>query len=77
MASPIPVLFVEYNPEWPRHAESYARKFAALGDLILSIHHIGSTSVPGIVAKSVIDLMPVVSSVARKFTGTESKLGIR
>jgi GrpB-like predicted nucleotidyltransferase (UPF0157 family) len=64
MASPIPVLFVEYNSEWPRHADVFARKFAALGDIVLSIHHIGSTSIPGIVAKSVIDLMPIVTSVA-------------
>lgn len=37
---------------------------AALGDGVLAIHHIGSTSVPGLAAKDIIDLQVTVESVA-------------
>ncbi len=64
MALPIPVFFVEHDCEWPSHARAYARRFCQLGSAVIAIHHIGSTSVPGIVAKPVIDLMPIVASLA-------------
>jgi GrpB-like predicted nucleotidyltransferase (UPF0157 family) len=63
MASPIPVFFVEHDCEWPSHARAYARKFCHIGSVVIAIHHIGSTSVPGIVAKPVIDLMPIVANL--------------
>ena len=36
-----------------------------LGEVLTGIHHIGSTSVPGLAAKPVIDLMPVADDIAR------------
>jgi GrpB-like predicted nucleotidyltransferase (UPF0157 family) len=58
-----PVVVVDYDPEWPRDFERLrARAAAALGDMALSIEHVGSTAVPGMVAKPVIDLDVIVRS---------------
>lgn len=60
------VELLEHNPEWAEMARQEAARFtAALGGdaRLLTVHHIGSTSIPGIVAKGVIDLMPEVTSV--------------
>jgi GrpB-like predicted nucleotidyltransferase (UPF0157 family) len=47
---------VEYDPGWPARFESVARTIrAALGQAALSVEHVGSTSVPGLAAKPVID----------------------
>jgi GrpB-like predicted nucleotidyltransferase (UPF0157 family) len=55
---------VSYNPEWPlEFAKIAARIQAALGPRALAIHHIGSTSVPGLAAKDVIDMQVSVSSL--------------
>ena len=55
------IQLVEYDPEWPtvfgREAEM-AR--AVLGSRALQIEHIGSTSVPGLPAKPIIDMLLVV-----------------
>jgi GrpB-like predicted nucleotidyltransferase (UPF0157 family) len=54
-----------YDPEWPVLAEHEGARFAAaVGEPgLLAIHHIGSTSVPGLAAKPLIDLMPEVSEL--------------
>jgi len=55
---------VEYNPLWPRaFAEEAARIRAALGDLTLDIQHYGSTAIPGLRAKPIIDLMIGVAEI--------------
>ena len=61
MLAPIPVVLVEYNREWPTSAAQYGERLLQSGAGFISVHHIGSTSIPGIVAKPIIDLMPVVS----------------
>jgi GrpB-like predicted nucleotidyltransferase (UPF0157 family) len=49
---------VEYNPDWADMYEQEAASIRkALGSLILEIEHIGSTAVPGLAAKPVIDIM--------------------
>lgn len=54
---------VDYDPSWPRRfAEISAEISILLGDLALSINHIGSTSVPGLAAKPKIDLDVVTIS---------------
>jgi GrpB-like predicted nucleotidyltransferase (UPF0157 family) len=53
---------VAYNPRWPvLYAEERARVAAQLADMVASIEHIGSTSVPGLSAKPIIDLLVTVT----------------
>jgi GrpB-like predicted nucleotidyltransferase (UPF0157 family) len=42
-------------------AARLARDLRVLGPVLMTVHHIGSTSVPGLAAKPIIDLMPVVT----------------
>ena len=50
---------------WPMQAKlEIARWRDALDSTLIHCHHIGSTSVPGLMAKPVLDLLPVVTSVA-------------
>lgn len=56
-----PVVIADYDPEWPAHfAELASAVAAALGPLLLRVEHVGSTAVPGLPAKPVIDLDAVV-----------------
>jgi GrpB-like predicted nucleotidyltransferase (UPF0157 family) len=51
-----------YDYNWPRHYEAEARRVAGvLGDRALRLEHVGSTSVPGLIAKPVIDMLLVVA----------------
>lgn len=53
-----------YDPRWSAVAADRAVQIATiLGRTMVAWHHIGSTSIPGIQAKPVIDLMPLVASV--------------
>jgi GrpB-like predicted nucleotidyltransferase (UPF0157 family) len=60
---PIPVRLVRYDPEWPSLAQMYSAELSVLGEFLVTVHHIGSTSVPGLAAKPIIDLMPLVTSL--------------
>ena len=52
------MLVVEYDPQWPRrYEEERSRIAAALGGLMTGIEHVGSTAVPGLGGKPVIDIM--------------------
>ena len=56
---------VDYQPRWREVFESHARIIAAaLGAAALSIEHIGSTSVPGLAAKPIVDVLLVVADSA-------------
>jgi GrpB-like predicted nucleotidyltransferase (UPF0157 family) len=51
-------LLVDYDPQWPdEFAAEKQRLQAALGDIALGIEHYGSTSVPGLRAKPILDIM--------------------
>src|SRR5581483_9044278 len=55
---------VPYKDTWPREFEELRATIArAVGDLALRIDHIGSTSVPGMSAKDVIDIQITVTSL--------------
>lgn len=63
-----PIVVVPYRPEWPglfrRHAERVA---GALGEAALQIcEHIGSTAVPGLAAKPIIDMLVVVEDSGKE-----------
>lgn len=56
-----PVVIVEYDPDWPERFErERERVAAALGDAVERIEHVGSTAVPGLAAKPVLDLDAVL-----------------
>ena len=51
------VTVVPYDPQWPQAFAAIRQQVeAVLGEGILGIHHVGSTSVPGLSAKPIIDL---------------------
>ena len=55
------VELVPYDPTWPaRFAFEREQIAAALGDLARAVHHVGSTAIPGLDAKPIIDIMVVV-----------------
>ena len=48
---------VPYDPQWPRNFEAIQKEILEnLGELVVAVHHVGSTSVPGMSAKPIIDL---------------------
>jgi GrpB-like predicted nucleotidyltransferase (UPF0157 family) len=62
---PGPILLVDYDPAWPRQfAREAERVRAALGERALRIEHVGSTAVPGLAAKPIIDVLLVVADSA-------------
>lgn len=69
---------VEYDPSWPELFEAEAGQVEqALGCNCIAIHHIGSTSIPGLSAKPVIDILPVVRDIQQvdKATHAMESLG--
>lgn len=56
---------VSYSPDWPRMFVVESRVIKeALGANCIEVHHIGSTSVSGLAAKPIIDIMPVVQDIS-------------
>ena len=59
------IKLVEYDRVWPEKFETHAKIIAGtLGSSALRIEHIGSTSVPGLAAKPIIDILLVVKDSA-------------
>jgi GrpB-like predicted nucleotidyltransferase (UPF0157 family)/dihydrofolate reductase/GNAT superfamily N-acetyltransferase len=59
-----PIEVVPYNLQWPEIFASEAELIKqALGNNCITIHHIGSTSVSGLSAKPIIDMLPVVKDI--------------
>ncbi len=62
-AQPQPIVIVPYDDAWPERFRELAGAIrTALGDLALRIDHIGSTSIPGLAAKPIIDIQISVAS---------------
>jgi GrpB-like predicted nucleotidyltransferase (UPF0157 family)/protein-L-isoaspartate O-methyltransferase len=55
------VTLADYDPEWPKLFEREAERIrGVLGERVLVLEHVGSTSVPGLCAKPIIDILLVV-----------------
>jgi GrpB-like predicted nucleotidyltransferase (UPF0157 family) len=58
------VRIVEYDPAWPVLAGEELRRLAeALGAVAVRLEHVGSTAVPGLAAKPIVDLQVSVSAI--------------
>jgi GrpB-like predicted nucleotidyltransferase (UPF0157 family) len=67
---------VDYKPNWPAEFAAIAGTLRhALGDLALRIDHIGSTSVPGLAAKDIIDIQITVAALDPEILAVLSALG--
>jgi GrpB-like predicted nucleotidyltransferase (UPF0157 family) len=72
------VRIVEYDPAWVVSAEQELRRLAAaLGPVAVRLEHVGSTAVPGLAAKPVLDLQLSVPAVEPRdvYTGPLASLG--
>jgi GrpB-like predicted nucleotidyltransferase (UPF0157 family) len=59
------ITIADYDPQWPEQFETLrSRIAAALSDLAIAIEHIGSTAVPGLAAKPLIDIDVLLRSDA-------------
>ena len=64
------VVVAEYDPRWPeRYQHERERLLHAIGEYVVAIEHIGSTAVPGLGAKPIIDIMVAIRSLPRDVSG--------
>jgi len=64
MPPPIPVELYPYDLKWAQNAVLESERLAAaLDKTLITVHHIGSTAIPGIRAKPILDLLPIVTSL--------------
>ncbi|MBE3568036.1 MAG: GrpB family protein [Thermogemmatispora sp.] len=67
------VVLVDYDPQWPQeYAAERQRLLEAIGPWLVAIEHIGSTSVPGLAAKPIIDIMAAVAQLSHATSCIES-----
>jgi GrpB-like predicted nucleotidyltransferase (UPF0157 family) len=60
-----PIVLADYDPQWPQiFGQESERIHAALGATAVRTEHVGSTSVPGLVAKPIVDVLLVVPDSA-------------
>jgi GrpB-like predicted nucleotidyltransferase (UPF0157 family) len=70
------VAIVPYTASWPAEFQAIARILrGALGDMALRIDHIGSTAVPGLPAKDVIDVQITVAALDERVMAAMTGLG--
>lgn len=64
MPPPIKVELIQHDPRWATDAKAEAKRLTdVLRPCLVTVHHVGSTAIPGIRAKPILDLIPVVSSL--------------
>jgi len=60
----VPLVVVDYDPAWPQTYERWRQRVAAaLGRTAIRIEHVGSTSVPGLAAKPIVDIQVSVADL--------------
>lgn len=63
------ITMADYDPDWPKKFEKHAKAISdGLGETALRIEHIGSTAVPELGAKPIIDILVVVRNSADEST---------
>jgi GrpB-like predicted nucleotidyltransferase (UPF0157 family) len=71
------VRIVDYDASWPDLAVAELRRIAeALGEQAVRIEHVGSTAVPGLAAKPIVDLQLSVPDVERRESYVELLEGL-
>ena len=71
------VVIIDYDPRWPElFAAEAGRLRPAFGTALVAMEHIGSTSVPGLAAKPIIDVQAVVRSLPDMDTVTPRVIGL-
>jgi GrpB-like predicted nucleotidyltransferase (UPF0157 family) len=74
------IVIVDHDPAWAHSAQAEMRRIAgALGAVAVRIDHVGSTSVPGLAAKPIVDLQVSVPDVEdlEAYVGPLERLGYR
>ena len=60
-----PVIIVDYDSKWPSlFEEEKAKILSVIGHIIVAVEHVGSTAVPGLGAKPIIDIMVAIRQLA-------------
>ena len=73
-----PTVIEDYDPGWVERYDTVAAALSdALGDLVLELEHVGSTSVPGLAAKAIIDVDLTIAGAEdeSRYTPALEKLG--
>lgn len=63
MTLAIPVHLVEHDPRWAEQAQGLMAMLAPLHPPLVKLFHVGSTAIPGIIAKPVIDIVGVAETL--------------
>jgi GrpB-like predicted nucleotidyltransferase (UPF0157 family) len=74
------IVIVDYDPTWPQRYQAWHRRLrAALRTAAVRIEHVGSTSVPGLPAKPIIDVQVSVTDLAdeNSYVPPLAKLGLQ
>ena len=71
-----PITISDYDPTWPTQFEQErTRLHTALGSIVTTIEHVGSTAVPGLAAKPIIDMLVGVRSLSEARARSTEALG--
>ncbi|MNI33849.1 dephospho-CoA kinase/protein folding accessory domain-containing protein [compost metagenome] len=71
------VVVTEYNDNWKQKFNDESQLIKDIfGNELIDIHHIGSTSVPGLKSKPIIDIMPVVNEIENIDSFNEQMTGL-